>query len=524
MPLAWVVVCVEEPVLAHLILITTRLLRQFRLEIILLLILGAMVLTRGIDQAPLIDWDEATYAEVAHEAVINNSYLDFTWDGQPYLKKPPLLFWELAASFKTIGESEFAARLPSVVMGIGSLLLVYAMAAELFGRFGGLFAGLVPLGFYFFVARGGRECATDASLVFFSTLAIFALCHARQSRWWVSIAGAACGLAILSKGLGGVIPLGVILISVVALPAFAEIGLLGLAVIFAITLAVAAPWFIYQAVHNGSMFWSTYIKQETLMRVTSHLEDKRRAAGYTLRTFFAEIRHLWPLLLPLSALSITAVVRGPISGLRRIPASVAVWLIWLLLALGAACAVQTKLGWYVLPALIPAALLATSIIAGALMQAGAARQYCRPLTFAALALLILTSVGNWNRIESSFAVQRQHSLPSYQMAMRADAFAVIHGSGDLYFAGISLPTLVYYSGMRCHFVSPSEPEFELTDLGGNPISVAYHELVLRDADGNVTAVDNFDEEWGQSGPESEPGLTLDTQYPAPEAEMRPTAE
>jgi hypothetical protein len=54
--------------------------------------------------------------------------------------------------------------------------------------------------------------------------------------------------------------------------------------------------------------------------------------------------------------------------------------------------------------------------------------------------------------------------------------------------------------MRCHFVSPSEPDFELADLGGNPISVSYNELVLRDPSGAVTAIDNFDDEWNASGP------------------------
>jgi hypothetical protein len=79
--------------------------------------------------------------------------------------------------------------------------------------------------------------------------------------------------------------------------------------------------------------------------------------------------------------------------------------------------------------------------------------------------------------------------------------------------------------MRCHFVSPSEPDFELADLGGNPISVSYHELVLRDPSGTVTAVDNFDEEWNASGPASERDHPLTTQaLGLPAQEVRPSAE
>ena len=152
---------------------------RFRIELVALVVLGFVALVPGITQPPLLDWDEATYAEVAHEAVSSGSYLDFTWNGNPYLKKPPLLFWMMAGSFKAFGENEFAARLPSLLLGLGTLILIYLSAAYVAGRLAGIFTGLIPLGFYFFIARGGRECSTDAPLVFFSTLALYALLHVR---------------------------------------------------------------------------------------------------------------------------------------------------------------------------------------------------------------------------------------------------------------------------------------------------------------------------------------------------------
>ena len=340
------------------------------LALLLLLMIGLVVLAKGIGESPLIDWDEATYAEVAHEAVVNHSYVDFTFNGQSYLRKPPLLFWTIAASFKAFGESEFSARLPSVVMGVGTLLLMYAMAAAELGLVAGLMAGLVPLGFYFFVARGGRECATDAPLIFFSTLAIFALGRARSHRGWVPVVGLACGFALLSKGAAGLIPLSVAAIAVLAVPAFSKLGTLGLTTIVAASAAVAAPWFVYELIHNGPVFWTIYIKHETLTRIAKHLEDKPAAAGFTARTFIGEIRFLWPLLLPLAGLACVAMRHWGRGMLGRIPASVRVWLLWLVVAFTAACAVQTKLGWYVLPALIPVALLGAATLAGALRQAG----------------------------------------------------------------------------------------------------------------------------------------------------------
>jgi 4-amino-4-deoxy-L-arabinose transferase-like glycosyltransferase len=482
---------------------------KLKLELIAVATLGLVALSAGMHAAPLVNWDEATYAEVAHEAVASGSYVNFTWNGEPYLKKPPMLFWMMSASFKTFGESEFAARLPSVGMGVATLLLICVAVSEVAGPLGGLCAGLIPLGFYFFVARGGRECATDAPLIFFSTLAIYALSRARASRRWIVLAGVSCGFAILSKGLAGFIPLAATSVAIVVAPGFAAIGFGGLMLELIAAMAVAAPWFIYEAASNPALFWVTFVKQETLLRVATHLEDRRHAGSYTLRTFIGEVRWLWPVILPLAGLSLAALRRAPFAAIRRIPAPMLTWIIWFALALAAACAVQTKLGWYILPALIPAAMLAGSLIGVSLSQRGPARRYCLPLGAAALALIAIQAPAQWNRNDLSFQTQRDRSRPSYMMAMEARASAALHGGGELFFAGIPQPTLVYYSGMRCHFVSPAHPEFELMDFDGNPVSILNHELVLRDPAGEVIAVSNFNEEWNRSGPIDERALNLD---------------
>jgi hypothetical protein len=493
------------------------------LPIALVLTLGVGVLAKGINEAPLIDWDEATYAEVAHEAVTNHSYLDFTWNGQRYLKKPPLLFWTLVVSFKLLGESEFSARLPSVVMGVGTLLLMYWMVSAEFGPVAGLFAAIFPLGFYFFVARGGRECATDAPLIFFSALAIWGL--TRWHRGGAVLIGIACGLALLSKGPAGLIPLAVVVFTLIALPSACEQVTSRIIAIIAVTTMLAAPWFVYQLWHTGSAFWKTYIKHETLLRIVKHLEDQPATAGFTTRAFISEVHYLWPLLLPAAGLTYAGFRSHKWNLLGTVPAPVKVWGLWFLIAFGAAYAVQTKLGWYILPALIPAALIGASILGSALRQTGPAQSYCRPLAIVAILLLPFTAARRPSIIESSFTRQRERSRPSYEMAKRAVAFAAVRGGGELYFAGRPLPTTVYYSGMRCHFVSPSEPDFELADLGGNPISVSYNELVLRDPSGAVVAVDNLLDEWNASGPRLERAQSLENRdWGSLPQDVRPSAE
>jgi 4-amino-4-deoxy-L-arabinose transferase-like glycosyltransferase len=481
---------------------------RFRLELILIVALGALALGSGMTAAPLVDWDEATYAEVAHEAIANHSYLDFTWNGQAYVKKPPLLFWALVGSFKVLGESEFAARLPSVAAGLATLLLIYLTAAGTAGRLAGTLAALIPLQFYFFVARGGRDCATDAPLLFFLTLALYAILHARTERRFCALAGVASGLAILSKGLAGTIPLIIAPLAVFVLPGFEAIGIAGLSIVFACAFAVAAPWYVYEALHNP-LFWTSFVDHETLARVARHLEDETQPGWYTLHGFWKETYFLWPLILPAGALAVAMgrrTVRGELaSGARRwrsIGPATSLWIAWLTVALGAACAVQTKLPWYVLPTFVPTALLAGTLAASALEYRGPMRSAVVGLGALALGLVLVHAPARWRMIAQTHHRERLRSTPSYAMGLKALRTATLRGGGGrLYFAGVELPTLVYYSGMRCEFIKAPGGIEPITDPGaGAPPPLDPNDLALVDPRGDLVPIANLGREWDISGP------------------------
>ncbi|HEV3111861.1 MAG TPA: glycosyltransferase family 39 protein [Candidatus Binataceae bacterium] len=470
---------------------------RFRLplEIVFVALLGTLALTVNIGQRPLVDWDEATYAQVAHEALARHQILDLSWNGAPYVKKPPLLFWMVTVSFRLLGESELSARLPSVIVGIGTLILIYLFAAPVLGRLGGLLAGIVPLGFYFFIARGGRECATDAPLIFFSTLAIYALARGPQKRLWLSLSGVACGLAILSKGLAGVLPLIVAAGAFWFIPGFSGAGLGGMIWIITGAAAVAGPWCIYEALFNYPVFLANFVGYETLRRVTTHLEDDQLGADFALVTFGSEIEHLWPLILPLAAYTVGALRNGLMASLRRVPSAVWLWLWWLAVTLAASCAVQTRLPWYVLPALVPTALLAAAVPAYALRGPNI-RTASVVLAVAALVLIALHAPKRWHTINQTAQRQRALSMPSYVLGIKARNANGADPGGELFFAGVSLPTLVYYSAMRCNFVETSElAHVELVGAAAVPDAIHWHDLVLLDPNGKADVIGNLDHEW-----------------------------
>jgi 4-amino-4-deoxy-L-arabinose transferase-like glycosyltransferase len=481
---------------------------RFRFELILIVALGGFALGSGMSAPPLVDWDEATYAEVAHEAIANHRYLDFTWNGQAYVKKPPLLFWALAGSFKVLGESEFAARLPSVAAGLATLLLIYLTAAGVAGRLAGTLAALVPLQFYFFVARGGRDCATDAPLLFFLTLALYAILRARQDRRFCALAGVASGLAILSKGLAGTIPFIIAPLAVFVLPGFEAIGIIGLAIIFGCAVAVGAPWYLYEALHDP-LFWTSFVHHETLARVARHLEDETHSGWYTLYGFWKEIHFLWPLVLPTVALAVAAirsrtlratlfssVGRWSASQLRSVSPATSLWIVWLVVALGAACVVQTKLPWYVLPAFVPTALLAGTLAARALEYRGPMRTAVAGLGALALVLMLAHAPVRWRAIAQSHQRERLRSTPSYAMGLKAARTAALRDGGRLYFAGVELPTLVYYSGMHVEFIkAPGGLESIMDPPEGEPPPLDPDDLALVDPQGDLVPIANLGIEW-----------------------------
>ena len=109
--------------------------------LLLALVLALLVLRLGA--VPLLGPDEPRYARVAVEMQRNGEWVTPTLQGEPWLEKPPLYYWLAGAAFHVLGETEAAARAPSVL----ALLLLTGTAAlvgaRLYGSAAGLHAGFV---------------------------------------------------------------------------------------------------------------------------------------------------------------------------------------------------------------------------------------------------------------------------------------------------------------------------------------------------------------------------------------------
>jgi 4-amino-4-deoxy-L-arabinose transferase-like glycosyltransferase len=189
--------------------------------------------------------DEPFVAEVGREMAATGDWVTPRLNGEPFLEKPPLYYAAVALCFKTIGVTPLAARLPSAVANLITLLATYFLGRRLFSRRSAVWGALLLSTVYLFV-HAGHYCLVDSGLVLFVTLGFWAAAYAfgdDRRPWALPLAYLAAALAFLEKGPVGPGLIGIGVVAFAALERDREFfrrrgHLLGSAV-FA---AVVVPW------------------------------------------------------------------------------------------------------------------------------------------------------------------------------------------------------------------------------------------------------------------------------------------
>jgi len=310
----------------------------------------------GLGAWALFEPDEGRNAGIAREMLASGDWVVPHLNGLPFLDKPPLLFWTVAASFRVFGESEWVARLPSMLGALATIAATYAIARALVGGRTAITAALVlatsPMLLIF-----GRLVIFDVPLTAFVTIAIYALVRARLDGdgWpWLPVAGGAIGLALLTKGpVGMVLPLLVWVAARGALPK-APMRRSRSAIAVAVVLAVVLLGSWIAAVTPREPHFLRYaIVDETFLRVTSTEHFKRGGPPYYYLQMLLWASGIW--------IAILATFGPTLARRRRAGGRDAAGIDFAARATAAIILFFTlsasKRPQYILPALVPLALL-----------------------------------------------------------------------------------------------------------------------------------------------------------------------
>lgn len=241
---------------------------------------------------PLLDWDEGIYAQVSKEALRNKQPFSFTYFGDAWLEKPPLVIWLTGIGFRIFGISELGARIAIPLFSIGIILLTCLLVWH-FRR--SWLAILMTLAAYFICYHFFLESFFlnfDIPITFFVLAGIYSYIRAKANPSWWYIFGASLGLGIMTKNIIGLFPLAIILIISIVNRTFTIFRTRQFYYGLLITLAVTMPWHIIETIQFGNEFWNNYLIYHVWTRFTQGIEHNGAPFWYYIAAFNQNILFL----------------------------------------------------------------------------------------------------------------------------------------------------------------------------------------------------------------------------------------
>ena len=238
-----------------------------------IVVYGLLVLP-NLGAPSLWDMDEGVNAGCTREMIESGTWVVPTFNWKLRTAKPILTYWIQRPFFLALGPTEWAARVPSALLGLGTVLLTYDLGRRMFGAVTG-WLGAIALASAMQFCLLSHAATPDASLIFCTTLTFYFVWigHQNGGRWWFYPAAVACGLAVLAKG-----PVGI------ALPGLAVLAflvnrewrrLLDRRLIggFLAFFAVALPWYILVTAETRGEYVRKFIGKENLDRFATAQEE-----------------------------------------------------------------------------------------------------------------------------------------------------------------------------------------------------------------------------------------------------------
>jgi hypothetical protein len=314
-----------------------------------------------IGNGPLWSADEQTYSQMAYHMVKSGDYL-LPWSfGEPaiWAGKPPLLMWLMSLAYQVFGINNFASRIWSVLFGVLSLVFVFYLGKKLYNSHVG-FLSVIVLGTFTTFYAFATHAMTDGPLVFFILASVYFLLLSEDTKrpnWYATLSGLFFGLALLTKQIEALlIPLIIVVYFLVTKRNLRFLLSKRFAVFWAVPLLIFIPWVLYMNMRFVKDFWGCYFVYGVFTRAITPLEGHVGGYLFYFNYLATSENPLWTILLPF-ATGLCAYN----SAVRRIKGDTLL-LVWMAIVLVVFTLAQTKLYWYILPALPAFAIAISNLI------------------------------------------------------------------------------------------------------------------------------------------------------------------
>lgn len=354
-----------------------------------------------LDYRHLVASDEGRYGEIAREMYATGDWITPRYNGYKYFEKPPLQGWMTAIAYTLFGVGEWQSRLWTGFTGYFAILATGFTAWKLVGGERGVIAGWISailLASSPMWSVGGHFNTLDMGLSSILSCALFSLMLAQRDhlsvkarRNWMWLCWAFMALAVLSKGLIGLVIPGMVLVAYTLTTwdwaLWKRLHVFSGLVIF---FAIVSPWFILVSIKNPE-FAHFFFIHEHWNRFTKDTHNRKGHPLYFVPLILVGfIPWLWQL--AQGFVNAWKDRRGEptvsaVSGFRPL------WLagLWAVLIFAFFSKSQSKLPGYIMPIFPAISLLAGLALTNAferMSTAGEDRSWKRQMIYMTLLVLI----------------------------------------------------------------------------------------------------------------------------------------
>lgn len=323
--------------------------RNYFTDVLLLVLFFGTLYFIMLGNRPLFVPDEGRYAEIAREMALSNDFVTPHLNHIKYFEKPPLFYWLSTFAIKTLGLSVWSIRCVNALLAILGCLATYITARKLYDRRTGFMSAMV-LGTSTLYFVMGHMISLDLPVTVFLSCCLYAFILAvqqpdgRARRLLIWLAAVAAALAVLTKGLIGIVfPAMIIGSWIILTKQWRLLTRLYLPSALIIFLLIAVPWHVLVNLRNPEFFYFYFIEQH-ILRYTSIEVGHYQPVWFFIPVFLAAF-FPWILLLP--------------TMLWRLRPRTTEWyfLLWAILVFAFFSFSKSKLIPYILPVIPPLAIL-----------------------------------------------------------------------------------------------------------------------------------------------------------------------